>query len=105
MQDMHVRPRQVQFEDEVCVQNACSKSSTNIKNSSAKTVVNKTLSEDKCYECLAVGDDDDEDGGEVKEDDGARIDVADDPMGDSGPAGTYGACYSTNVTPTPSQET
>ena len=64
MQNEHVRPRTVQFEDEVYVQNART-SSTNTTNSAAKTVVNKTLSEDKCYECLAVGDDDDEDGGEL----------------------------------------
>ena len=120
MQDVHVRPRTVQFEDETHVQNALS--STNTRNSSVRTVSTEgpppsrpltdtsgvgpqeEFGEDRCYECLAVGDDGDEDGGEVEEDDGDRIDVADDPMADSGPVDSSGVGHSTNVTPTQSRD-
>ena len=104
MHSQYVRPRTVQFEDGLYIQNARS-SSSNTTNSSAKTVVNKSLYGDRCYECLAI--DDDEDGGEGQEDDGdERIDVADDPMGENGngPVGTSGAGHSTNVTPTQSKD-
>ena len=112
MQNEHVRPRTVQFEDEVYVQNART-SSTNTTNSSAKTAPpsrpstdtsgigpQEEFGEDKCYECLAVGDDGDEDGGEGQEDDGdERIDVADDPIGENGngPMDSSGVCHSINA--------
>ena len=73
MQNEHIRPRAVHFEDEVYVQNART-SSTNTTNSSAKTAPpsrpstdtsgigpQEEFGEDRCYECLAVGEDGEED--------------------------------------------